>query len=251
MSSGAHEEPPEFDLAGTRTPWVVLVFGLTFPTLVTWLYFVALADSPSTFQQSAYLGGKLVQFAFPIAWVFGIEKARFRFTTSRSGIGIGIASGLAIVLAMLGLYALVLLPYDFFAQARPSILAKVQGMGIASPLAFAATGMFYSLFHSGLEEYYWRWFVFKRLRGVTSLGVAVTASSLGFMAHHVLVLATFFGASSYATYLFSLGVAVGGIIWSLLYERSRSLLGPWVSHALVDAGIFLVGYDLVRSLFHQ
>ena len=74
-------------------------------------------------------------------------------------------------------------------------------------------------------------------------------SSLGFMAHHVLVLATFFGNASPTTYLFSLGVAVGGVIWSLLYERSKSLLGPWISHALVDAGIFLVGYDLVRNLF--
>ena len=41
------------------------------------------------------------------------------------------------------------------------------------------------------------------------------------------------------------GVAIGGAVWALVYEKSRSLLGPAVSHMLVDAGIFLIGYDVV------
>ena len=32
-----------------------------------------------------------------------------------------------------------------------------------------------------------------------------------------------------------------------LYHRSRSLFGPWLSHALVDAGIVLVGFEIVKS----
>ncbi len=47
------------------------------------------------------------------------------------------------------------------------------------------------------------------------------------------------------TYLFSLAVAVGGVIWAWMYEKTGSLYGPRVSHALVDTVIFIVGYDLL------
>ena len=72
-------------------------------------------------------------------------------------------------------------------------------------------------------------------------------SSLGFLAHHVLVLGKFFGFANPATYLLSACIAVGGAVWAWLYDRTGSLLGPWLSHMLVDAAIFAIGYDLVRS----
>jgi hypothetical protein len=80
------------------------------------------------------------------------------------------------------------------------------------------------------------------------LAVAIAVSAVGFMAHHVLVLATFFGWWTWPTMLFSLAVAVGGGFWAWLYERSGSLVGPWLSHLVVDTGIFVVGYELVRGM---
>ena len=77
---------------------------------------------------------------------------------------------------------------------------------------------------------------------------AIVISSLGFMAHHVLVLGHFFGFNSFACWFFSLCVAVGGAFWAWLYERTGSLLGPWLSHLLIDAAIFLIGFDLVKGL---
>ena len=38
---------------------------------------------------------------------------------------------------------------------------------------------------------------------------------------------------------------VGGVFWSWLYDRTGSLLGPWLSHLMIDAGIFWVGYELI------
>src|SRR5262245_49028427 len=49
--------------APTPADWAMLIVALALPTLVTWLYFVALADAPSAVQQAAYGAGKLVQFA--------------------------------------------------------------------------------------------------------------------------------------------------------------------------------------------
>ncbi|NNC75715.1 MAG: CPBP family intramembrane metalloprotease, partial [Acidimicrobiia bacterium] len=91
----------------------------------------------------------------------------------------------------------------------------------------------------------WRWFVFGQLRQRTGFRAAMIISSLAFMAHHVIVMGIYTGWSSPYTYLFSASVAVGGAYWAWLYERSDSLVAPWVSHFFVDVAIFAVGYALV------
>jgi membrane protease YdiL (CAAX protease family) len=45
----------------------------------------------------------------------------------------------------------------------------------------------------------------------------------------------------------SFAVALGGGFWAWLYERTGSIFGPWLSHLLIDAGIFWIGYDLIRQ----
>jgi membrane protease YdiL (CAAX protease family) len=112
---------------------------------------------------------------------------------------------------------------------------------------YVALAVFYSLAHSLLEEYYWRWFVFGQLRRLLPLWPAIVVSAVGFMAHHVLVLSLYFGWWTWPTMLLSAAVAAGGGFWAWLYDRSGSLLGPWLSHLLIDAGIFFVGFHLVRQ----
>jgi hypothetical protein len=129
-----------------------------------------------------------------------------------------------------------------------AVRLKVTSAGITSPGKYVALGVFYSAAHSLMEEYYWRWFVFGRARHLLPQTSAIAISSLGFMAHHVIVLSVYFGWSSFATWFFSFSVAVGGAIWAWLYQRSGSLLGPWLSHLLVDAAIFVIGYELVRDV---
>src|SRR5690606_430375 len=80
-----------------------------------------------------------------------------------------------------------------FVDASAQIQAKVAGMGLDSAARYIALGLFYSLVHSLLEEYYWRWFVFGQLRRLVDLWPAIVISALGFTAHHVIVLSTFFG----------------------------------------------------------
>jgi membrane protease YdiL (CAAX protease family) len=100
--------------------------------------------------------------------------------------------------------------------------------------------------HSLLEEYYWRWFVFGRLRHLLPLAPAVVLSSLAFMAHHVIVLNYYFPGHFFGLVVpLSLGVAIGGGVWALLYERTGSIYSPWLSHLIVDAAIFGIGWDLL------
>lgn len=258
MPTRSHEEGPivsdESDVLGRpddRRPscgadWGAVLFGLAFPTVLTWVYFIALADSVAGLQQSAYSAGKLIQFAFPLVWVAAVRREQIRLKGAGCpGVVEGIAFGIAVLLAMLLAYHAWLAPAGVFQTAAESVGQKLHGIGLNGPWRYLALGVFYSLVHSLLEEYYWRWFVFGRLRRLVPLGPAVVVSSLGFAAHHAILLDRYFGRLSATMLLLLAGVAVGGAYWAWLYHRSRSLYGPWLSHLLIDAGIFLIGYDML------
>jgi membrane protease YdiL (CAAX protease family) len=241
----------------TQADRVILAIALTLPTLVTWLYFVALAQQPTAVQQGAFGVGKVVQFALPVVWVGCLAGL---FSRSRPqpksqvppgrrdllSIVLGLAFGIAVMGAMAGLYYFCLKPAGLFERPMLEVQEKVASFGIRSAAGYIALAMFYSLAHSLLEEYYWRWFVFGHCCRGLRPATAVPLSSVGFAAHHVLVLGAYFGYGSPLTWLFSAGIVIGGAFWAWLYRRSGSLIGPWLSHTLVDAAIFVIGWDLVR-----
>ncbi len=227
---------------------IAILVALAFPAAITWLYFVALAGRRPILQRLAYGIGKSLQFALPIVWVALVQQTPIRpFWPTSVGLPTGLAFGLAVLTAMLAGYHLLLKPAGHLASAADAIGAKIAQFHITTPLRYLAMGIFYCLFHSLLEEYYWRWFVFGQLEQLLPVAVAVLVSALGFTLHHVIVLGIYFGGRSPATIVFSLAVAVGGAFWAWLYFQSGSLYGPWLSHLLIDAAIFLVGYDLVRA----
>lgn len=248
-------------------PWVWLVLGLVLPTLVTWIYFDALSSFPPWVQQLAYGLGKASQFALPLVviavwgqWWRGMipwwrleESAEEASAPSKPLEGwdrlarpIGaIAVGLAIGGLMLVVYRFWLLPNGVVETARVEGEAKLQALGMKSPWALLGLAAFYSLLHSGLEEWYWRGFVFAGWKGRIGTQASLVVSSLGFMSHHVLVLAKFFGWTSIWTVITSAGVAIGGAIWAWMLWRSRSLLPGWISHAIVDAAIFAIAWHLI------
>lgn len=234
--------------SSTTGEWGAIFFTLCFPTVLTWVYFIALADSAPWLQKGAYGIGKVIQFGLPIIFVLLIRRERLAFhRIETSGLVLAIGFGLLVSGSMLALYHFWLKPAGFFAgPVTEEVKIKLKSFGVDTLLAYAALAVFYSLVHSFLEEYYWRWFVFGRLKNLTPLSAAVAISSVGFAAHHVLVLAKYFGWGSPATWLSSAGVAIGGVVWAIIYERSKSLLGPWLGHLLVDAAIFAIGWDLMR-----
>jgi len=239
--------------AGRRADMCVAVFALFLPSVVTLLYFVILSAWPTAAQQTAYAIGKGIQFGLPLVWVLAVQRAGLRFKPpGRAGLIEGSLFGLLVLVVMMALYHGWLKPVGYLGPESPvatAVLDKVQGFGLETLWKYVALGTFYSLIHSGLEEYYWRWFVFGQLRRLIPVNRAILVSSVGFMLHHILLLGTYFGWFSPATWLFSAAVAVGGAYWAWLYQRSDSLWGLWLSHLIIDAAIFIVGYDLVFGLF--
>ncbi|MGE5191082.1 MAG: CPBP family intramembrane glutamic endopeptidase [Deltaproteobacteria bacterium] len=233
--------------ASRRADWGAVLFALVYPTLLTVVYFILLAGSSTALQQGTYAIGKFIQFAFPALWIVGIQRTRVGWSRPRHRELVwGSVLGLGLLAAALAMYHFAVKPAGLFAGAAgASIRQKIEGFGVGSLSRYVVLAAFYSLVHSLLEEYYWRWFVFGRLRHLTSLPAAIGISSLGFMAHHVCIVSTFFGWLSPMSIVLSLAVAAGGAIWAAIYHRTNSLFAPWLSHALVDAAIFLIGYDLV------
>jgi uncharacterized protein len=234
--------------------WAGVVFALVFPAIVTWIYFVFMASAGKGVQGLTYSSLKCVQFLFPVVWAVCVLGQQVRWERPRAaGIVAGILFGLAVTVCGWLVYRELLSESAVFEAAAGKIRAKVAGFGLDSVAAYAAMGLFYSLVHSFLEEYYWRWFVFGQLRRLVPLWPAIVVSSLGFMAHHVIVLGAYFGGLTWPTgtvptLLLSAAVAIGGAFWAWLYERSGSLIGPWLSHLIVDAGIFLLGFELVHQI---
>ena len=89
----------------------------------------------------------------------------------------------------------------------------------------------------------WRWFVFRKFEGMLGGKLAVVAAALGFTAHHVVALSAQFTWP--VTLLASAGLFIGGATWNVLYLRYRSIWPGYVSHAIADVAVFIVGYRLI------
>lgn len=228
--------------------WGVMLFAMAIPAVLTWVYFVALHGAPESFQQLAYSAEKAMQIGLPLIWVGLIRRERMPgLRPNTDGLLVGVLFSLAVVGGMAALYFGWFRPSGEFLDEGHKMADKLRGIGIITPAAYGMMAILYSLVHSLFEEYYWRWFVFGRLRKLIPVNTAIVVSALAFTAHHVVVLGCYFGWDNGWTYFFSASTAVGGAFWAWLYNRSGSIYAPWISHLIMDAGIFGIGYDLVRS----
>lgn len=247
-----------------RDVWAIL-FAIIFPTLSAWAYFRAAGTENGAFGASsrshenspaskapdakvrlAYGLGKGIQFIFPVAWILIVDRKKVwpRKPTAH-GLEGGLAFGLAVGVAGIALYAWALRNSRLFENAPYAISAKLASFGADSPARYIVFTAFLAIVHSLLEEYYWRWFVFKKLRNRFGFFVANGAASIAFAAYHAVLLAAFFpGHFLILVTPLCVCIAVGGFVWAWLYERTDSIYAPWLSHLLIDAAIFAVGYDL-------
>ena len=238
--------PPRAD-AATAT---ALVVAAVLPSLVMWWYFIVLAgpQCPELLRTAVYAGGKVAQFALPLAFVLLWERRRpWPSRPRRDGLLLGFGFGLAVAVGLLALYFGWLRDSPLLAKTATPVLTVLRGFGVATLPGFLALAASLTVVNSLFEEYYFRWFVFGRMRAFMPLPAAVVLSALVFMAHHVILLSVYLPGQFWTLAVpLSLCVACGGGLWAWLYARTGSVYAPWLSHAVIDAAVLAVGWDLLR-----
>lgn len=229
----------EMEMKSKRSlSWLFLMPALLVPLLGSLLYFVWLPGNGMA--QVIYGLTKVFTLVYPFLF-FGwkdlfVQKPR---VSQRSIWGWGIGSGLVICALGTGL---MLSPLGEMVRAGAGpIQEKATQLGFVNH--FLLFAIFISLFHSALEEFYWRGFVFGKLREKLGTVGSHLVAGLGFAAHHLVVTWQYFDPPLAIFLAFC--VAVGGVIWTFLYQKQGSLVGCWLSHLCVDVFLMVVGYLLI------
>jgi len=222
-------------------PWIAIAPSMVVPLLGSLIYFVWFPEG--AVGQTSYTLTKLFTLIYPFLFIrrIGTEGLLPQKGTRRSSILWGLGSGLTI--SLVGV-ALMLSPVGALVrESAAAVTDRAEGLGFAKHYILYAA--FISVLHSGLEEFYWRWFVYGQLRGRIASGWAHALAALSFAAHHLVVTLQFFPVP---LAIFLAGcVAIGGFIWSWMYEKHGGLLGCWISHLCVDVLLMVVGYQLIQA----
>ena len=177
----------------------------------------------------------------PVLWLKLVDREKVRWSPPKlGGFGVAVALGFAISIFIFAAFAIA---SHFGVIQSDKVAGSAARTGLNHLGTFILGAIYWITLNSLAEEYVWRWFVFRKFEILIGGKLAVIAAALAFMAHHVIVLAAQFNWP--ITLAGSLGVFTGGAIWSWLYLRYRSIWPGYVSHAIVDAAIFVTGYCLI------
>lgn len=205
---------------------------------------VAYVLAPGAFGQGFYMGMRAWIALFPVAWTLWVARERISFSPlpperrreAWSGTALLCALTLAVVF---GGYALV---GESLLDAE-ALRESVERSGIGTPARFALAALAISFGNSLLEEYFWRWFVYRHCETLVGARVAVPLAALLFTSHHVVTFCVLFGTS--AGIAASIAVFIAGCVWSACYLRWRSIWPGWIVHVVADlAGVALGAYVL-------
>lgn len=190
--------------------------------------------------KGAYFLSKAWILALPLVWTLWVERSRPSWSPPRKG-GFGVGAGLGLAIG-----AVIFVGWWLVGRhvVEPSMVRDAAvANGIGTPGMYIAFVLYLTFVNSLLEEYVWRWFVFRQSEKLVGGPAAVVCSAAFFTIHHVLALKAQMGWTP--TIVGSAGVFIGGAAWSWCYLRFRSVWPGYVSHLIVDAAVFVLGWWLI------
>ncbi|NLH15760.1 MAG: CPBP family intramembrane metalloprotease [Phycisphaerae bacterium] len=221
-----------------RNAILSLVFLLPAPSLAVWAGMIVWPDT--VFGKAVFALCKVWILALPAIWFFGVERQRLLMR--RPGI-VGIVVG-----ALLGLVISAMIFLGYWCLARnwidPAVVKNlVAKVGLGRPVVYLVGAAYWVIVNALLEEYVWRWFVFRQFRTLMPAFAAVAASATGFTLHHIVAMQTYF--PPHVVTIAALGIFIGGVIWSWCYWRFGTIWPGYLSHAIVDVAVFSIGYCIL------
>ncbi len=199
------------------------------------------AETPTG--KSLFVVCRLWLALLPVVWLKFVDREPLSWSPPRlGGFRTGAILGLVIAAVIFASYGIAL----HLGVIHPDkIASRAAQTGLNHLNAYIGSAIWWVTFNSLMEEYVWRWFVFRKFEVLFCGKPAVMAAALAFTAHHVIVLAAQFNWP--IALLGALAVFIGGAMWSWLYLRFRSIWPCYLSHAIVDTAIFIIGYWLIFS----
>tara|TARA_B100001559_G_scaffold97917_1_gene81945 strand:- start:36 stop:758 length:723 start_codon:yes stop_codon:yes gene_type:complete len=220
--------------------------------LALWgLFLVAIAPSISVITGFALKAGfmAIIVFIFTKIWIFGlpafwylkIEKGKFSLSIPKNG------GWKESFLLGLGMLVVIFIAYFILGEKmlKPEDLNEIlDSVGLTVAWKFALAIFFWVFINSVLEEYVFRWFITSKIEQLTGgVWLPIFISAGIFTIHHTIALAFFI--DPLGNFIASLGVFIGGSIFSWLYLRYRSIWIAWLAHAIADIAIFTIAWHLV------
>ena len=201
---------------------------------------VALGLAPGPVGSAVFACTKVWVIAFPALWWLRVERGRRSWSPPRQGgLAVGLATGIVITAVIAGAYAL--LGATLVDPTRLRALAAPTGLD--TPAVYVAGAVYWITVNSVIEEYVFRWFVWRQCAQLLPRPGAIAATAAVFTLHHTVALWLQFDWR--LAVVGSAGVFVGSVCWSVLYVRYRSIWPGWVSHACADVAIFAIGWRLL------
>ena len=178
----------------------------------------------------------------PIAWSFWGDRYQLHLSLPKyQELLVGTVLGLLMFGIILGTYWLFGQEWIDVADAK----SKVQQMGLNNPIFFLIVQAYFVLINSFIEEFIWRWFVYKKCEILIPGKAAIFLSALFFTLHHIIVLAAYIDWRG--VIIGSLAVFAAGAIWSWYYLTYRSLWASYISHAIADLALSIIAWQTLFS----
>ena len=215
------------------------------------LILVGIAPTVSVVTGFAFKAGLLaiVVFIFTKVWIFGlpafwhlrIDKNVFSRSPALNG-GWAVSAGLGIVMAVVIVLAYVLLGDTLVSDE--DLIEILDPFGLTTPWKLMLAILFWVFINSVLEEFVFRWFITSKIEQLVSgKWLPILLSAGVFTLHHAIALAFFI--DPLGNFLASLGVFIGGVIFSWIYIEYRSIWVAWVAHAIADVAVFAIAWQMV------
>ncbi len=187
-----------------------------------------------------YLAAKFFIILFPVLAVREIKSFLATLKPQRTDVLYGLYAALCI----LGAGALIINSplWQFISAGKAGVAAKVENFNLQDNFLLYAAAI--SFIHSLIEEYYWRWFVFGQLNKRFTIYKAHMLAAGAFSLHHFVVCKFYFPLTT--ALLLTFVVFCGGVLFSMLYNRRKSLPGAWMAHAAADMVIFYTGFLMLK-----
>jgi membrane protease YdiL (CAAX protease family) len=207
------------------------------PTIGVW---AAMIQWPGAAGAAIFLAAKIWLVILPAAWRLLVDRAPLSLSPARRG-GFGVAAGLGLAIGAVIVITAAMIGPRWIDEAHVRAMAEQNGIG--TPARFLALAAYWILVNSVVEEYVYRWFVFRQCETLAGGAGGALLSAVLFTIHHVVALKVQFDWR--VTVLASAGVFLGGWTWSMLYLRYRSIWPGYLSHAIVDVAVYVVGWRII------